>query len=87
MSIEFEIKKGETSTNKYYFTYDNNGVSVEKLITSLRNVTVILKNANGHEKRIPINEGLPYTEIIGFGFIWFEFSPAITDAIILMEIE
>lgn len=87
MSIEFEIKKGAITSKKRYFTYENNGVSVEKLINSLRNVVMILKNAKGQEKRIPIDEHLPYTEIRDFGFVWFEFSPAVNDTVISMELE
>jgi len=85
--MKFNIKKGDTQTKPHYFVYEDNFVSSKEVDKSLSGLTMVLKNANGMEGRIPIYDKIPHINIKDFGFVLFEFSPAIEDAVIKFEIE
>lgn len=74
--MEIIISPDKNKTEEKYFTIQNHQLKVKPFKSKISGLTLVLQNANGHHKQIPLSDTeVGVNENISeFGYFWFEYS-------------
>ncbi len=74
--MKFIINPNKTETENHFFNSENTMLKFKPFVSNVRDLIMILENANGSIKKIPIRNTNSYFNetISGFGYMRFEYS-------------